>query len=377
MGWPWCVRGVKRTDVVGVEKFVKFIKNPEILDRINKRISFAKQGKILDVVWLDCLKDELRKISKIEQGLTRAFCIAPFDFFIVMKMYFIDFLATFYARHCEFFSTIGLDPESFEWHMMTEKLLGVGNRFACMDYKDFDSSVAPDLLSFVVKTINKWYDDGPENALVREVLLESCMHRNTIVGDCFYVAHWGNPSGGLLTPVFNGVAGALYVREFYAHLYPDKNFSDFNNEVRDFNHGDDVVMTKSPLIEYDLAEYADRLSAIGVTVTPARKDSSEIEWVDLSHVDFLKRKFVRLTMRPGIVFAALEETSMLKLLHWYHKCDDLQEMWRANVRTCLRYAVTNPSFFCRLEPLLREISKREDIVYDGGSFEFIFGEVYD
>jgi hypothetical protein len=382
-GWPLTMRGMKRKDLIHGPDGFREIVNIDLAERVHQRISLAKRGILLEPVWMDCPKDELLKPSKIKSGSTRMFCIAPIDLLIVMKMYFEDFTASYYASHCKFYSTIGLNPESFEWEDLKHRLEEIGAYFSDLDAVEYDSSVYVPSMEHSVNAINSWYNVNPsptidEDNLVRLVCFEACIHRKTVVLDCLYIVHNGNPSGGFLTAIFNGDSNAINVRYSYIKQRWRRGEkaikSEFDKDLRDQNHGDDLLLSCSDLNRFSLVEMIDDLDAVAVHYTSAEKDRLP-SWKRLADCMFLKRNFVQIPELP-YTFALLGENSIKKILAWRRKTVGVETAWIQALQTVSMFLLADPQAYNKYKILCERICREYHLDGRFPEWSVCFYEVY-
>jgi hypothetical protein len=144
--------------------------------------SKAKEGIRLAHVFVDFLKDELRTAAKVEAVATRLISSAPLDYTIIWRKYFGAFSSAVMRVHTHSGMAPGICAYS-DWDVLVERLSLKGQRVFDGDFKAFDSSEQPTIHRLILDFINKWYDDGEDNARVRSVLWLDLMHSRHIGGD--------------------------------------------------------------------------------------------------------------------------------------------------------------------------------------------------
>ena len=156
-------------------------------------------------MWIDTLKDERRKLEKISTGKTRVFTIPPVDFTLLCRKYFLAFAVHFYNQRRDSFTAVGITPESSDWDEMWRYLRESSDRGFAGDYSGWDGNLSPMFIAGVCEIINRWYDDGETNALVRRVLFDEMIHTQQVAMNLVYYTHVGNPSGNALTVIINTI----------------------------------------------------------------------------------------------------------------------------------------------------------------------------
>nr|WPR16630.1 MAG: RNA-dependent RNA polymerase [Pseudoscorpian picorna-like virus 6] len=311
-------------------------------DRLNRRLRLARRGQRMDSYWLDCLKDERRPIQKIIEGKTRAFCIAPVDHVVAVRMYFMDFIANCVYNCNNFFCTIGINPESYAWHDLYTTLTCFSNDAFDADYSGFDGQIDPVLMDAFTDVVNGWYNDGDENALIRRVLIDECIHTRAFAIDLAYEKHRGNPSGCAVTTVLNCFINAMLVRLAWMTDRRRRKLSVsleiFDQTILDRNYGDDLVVVVKRDLDpgFDPNGLAEALLKFGVVITGAKKDGS-IGWQPVKDLSFLKRSFVASDIYRGKMIGALAKDTIMELFNWVKGPGDKDQL-EVNIETAMRYA---------------------------------------
>lgn len=341
-GWPYQVLNKKEAG-----KFYMFddegtILCKELRERLNERHTKAKQGERVASLWRDCMKDELRANEKVDEGKTRLFTIAPVDYTILTRQYFMDFAINFYANCCNFFSAVGINPESYEWTKLYNYLAECGNKCVAGDYKSFDGTLMPEVIDAVADIINGWYDDGPENARVRKVLISEMIHTMQLVENCVYATHQGNPSGNPLTVIINTIVNYLYLCCIFIELYPDLPLQVFFENTRVICYGDDFLVTVKDLLEkfnFNNMRKILKEHGIGLTTDQKNAEQEEPDFVDLDTVTFLKRGF-RVDPEFGTQFRLpiMSTDTLYSYFHWVRKSEEEEAQLNENMRSSLAFA---------------------------------------
>nr|WFG77341.1 MAG: polyprotein [Insectivora picornavirus] len=296
----------------------------ECQDRENK----AAQGIVKETIWIDNLKDERRPIQKVEQGKTRLFVSAPFDFSIMFRKYFLSFCAHIMRNRDDLESAVGINPHSKEWDIMFRKLMEVDetHTFIVGDYSCYDGTIPAQVIDCVKVIVNAWYDDGFD--LQREVLFSSIMYPYHIVGRSVYRVVRGNPSGNPLTTVLNSLVNTILMRYAWVVLAKQHNMdlSHYFKYVRAKNYGDDNILCVSnqvPWFSYEAL--VETFKRMGLDYNKPDKGVSGYD-----DVTFLKRAF-RYDRDANAYMPALNLNSINELINWVRRGIDRQEALMSNV----------------------------------------------
>lgn len=318
--------------------------------RITERIEQGEQGQRIFSPWVDQIKDERRSLAKVAAGETRTFCMAPVDYVITFRMYFMDFCAAFYNSHVDSFHTVGIDAESPTWTRMYNKLVEVGDTGFAGDYKQFDGIAHNDAQLAFCAIVNDWYGDKPgsANAMMREVLCSEGAYTLSLVGNCFYYVPQGVNSGNPATVIIDSFVNQYYLRCAFRMIMSEENPSicsmdDYRKYVRSFSNGDDNINMVNVKIQqyYNIRTVAAALSDFGVIYTSADKtqDMSKVAPIEhISEMTFLKRAFVPHETYNNLMKAPIDKKTIQELVNWIREGQDHEEAMYENLRTSLHFA---------------------------------------
>jgi hypothetical protein len=323
--------------------------------RVSNIIAHAVNGNRLLHVYLDFLKDERRKKSKAEQGLTRLVSCCPVDLSIVIRMYFLDFMRWFMHNRLSNGSAVGINVFSSEWVALRKIMRGssVINNMIAGDFKSFDGCQTRQLHMIFLKYVNRWYNDG--NDLIRTVLFEEICNSKHIYKDLVYEWASGNPSGNPLTTILNTFNNNVILR--YASLLAYDEFTygpDFRivsverdravllkqieNCVNFMAYGDDNLITVGePFREWLNQHSLSRaFPKMGFTYTSEAKNDDEVPPLrSIDDVTFLKRSW-KFDPIPATYVAALDLDTVLEMCQWTTVNDKNFNDVRTNVDNTLK-----------------------------------------
>jgi len=298
-GYPWIL--TRPQGAKGKEYMFDFdeencvLKDEKVKRAVEHRLALAKRGEMVQSIWTPCTKDERRPIKKVKSASTRIFTIGPVDYTIVHRMYCLAFSAHLSRSRLTSFSAVGIDPYSYEWTMLAQRLLSMSNNLFGFDYSKYDGMLPAQLVERVADIVNRWYDDGEECARVRRVLFLEASHATHIVGNALYECVHGNPSGNPYTVVINTVVNAMFLRYAWQQLVPleYRSMVHYNEHVRDIFYGDDGLIAVSTECRgwFNLETVAAYLKSIDIDVSMPDKLSAIIPYAPIERWDFLKNGF--------------------------------------------------------------------------------------
>uniref|UniRef100_A0AAT9J7X3 Genome polyprotein n=1 Tax=Gentiana straminea waikavirus TaxID=3115788 RepID=A0AAT9J7X3_9SECO len=320
--------------------------DPGFISSFELMHSQIKEGIVPQIITMECPKDERRRLSKIyDKPSTRTFTILPPEINLLFRMYFGDFAAMVMETRASHFSQVGINPESLEWSELMNNFLKVSNKGFAGDYAKFDGIGSPEIYHSIVSLVNKWYNDGEENARARQCLISSIIHRYGIAGDILMRYSQGMPSGFSMTVIFNSFVNYYYMALAWqtivgsSILSPQSNLKDFDYYTKIIVYGDDnvVAVDKNFLDIYNLRTVASYLSEYGISYTDDAKNPIHLSdpYVDITSVTFLKRSFV-LTEKTGMIWKSpLDKVSIEERCNWIRSCEIPEEALDQNIESAL------------------------------------------
>jgi hypothetical protein len=299
-----------------------------------------RQGKRGEVYFSLQLKDETREIEKIKAGKTRVFMSSPKTFTILCRKYLMDFVIMLHKIKIKTPMSVGIDPTSFEWTRLTERLLEVGDKTVWTDATNWDASCTPELLQLCYTLVQNWYDD--EYGEIRRCIFRELAFTRFVVKDQVYMKNAGLPSGCFGTAEFNSIINWAIHLYFYQRMVEcyslDYQMYDFDHHCRLSTYGDDVVLT----VHKDISEYftpafiRDSALEIGFFLTSGDKSEMGNEFHSLENVTFLKRDFKPFYYDNMKFFVGrLEMDSIRNSIMWINRQSNEEEDLRQTINNAL------------------------------------------
>lgn len=341
-----------------------YLMKPELLKACEFRESEAKQNRRVLSIWYDMLKDEKRPEAKIKTGNTRNFVVGPVDYNILFRRYFGMYMWAMQTKATEQPCKVGTNPLGPDWTRIYNRHTAKGKNCFAGDYEKFDRTQSGALTMEFAHLANKWYNDGPENAKVREILIEEASHRVTVTGNVVSIINQGMPSGCGGTAPINGtsneievgygfecvvehlmddgfnpeieftldetIEGFLAARERVKQLNETPDQDLFINDSELSTYGDDLVINTSDRLAdiFNFETYQYVLKEHNINFTPEDKSTEIPKRQTLEDVTFLKRSFVEHFAIPYVKLAPLEESVIQEEVNWIRESDDDGTMTR-------------------------------------------------
>nr|WFG77357.1 MAG: polyprotein [Bat picornavirus 5] len=334
-GYPYVLAGGKDVYLLGEEKK----EMTDILRRqYEKREKEALCGRVIQAVIVDCLKDERLPNAKVDIGKTRIFSNCPLDLNILMRKYFLKFLAHMMDHHIDGESSVGLNVHSSDWECLYKRLRAKGHHWIAGDYEAWDKrtpyQLAKALLPIVEDFYKRFDDYKPEHAVLRETLIDQVFTCTRLaIGEepVLYRVHQSMPSGIPLTAVYNSIINALLFRVIYTLLAIEQGYSitkavnSYDNMVGFAAYGDDHIVRVSQMVFpwFNMRSIARKMKEFGISYTAPDKSDYMPEQMAEENLTYLKRYFRE---HSGRVDAPLPIENVIDILSWVHARDKIEAL---------------------------------------------------
>lgn len=300
----------------------------------------ALRGERSEVIFVDVLKDELRKKQRVRDCETRLISAAPLAYTVVCREFFLAWAVCLTNNNLRVGVGIGINAYSEDWDFLARRLLSVGNNILAGDFKGFDTSHGVFICYMVLGLINAFYNDSDN--VVREVLFADIADSVHLCRNIVYV--WisgGFPSGHFLTALLQSIANKILHRSAWIRCHPRgiEGLSEYDAHVVDVSYGDDSLVSVSDyaikFFNYHTISIA--MAELGYTYTDEVKVGAGEgpPFRSLPEVAFLKRGF-RYEPRLSRYVAPLAIDSILEMLYWTKKGARAEIITKANIEIALR-----------------------------------------
>nr|QJI53472.1 MAG: hypothetical protein [Riboviria sp.] len=325
-----------------IDKFVEgfYLKDDKLtryFKRVfNNKIEQAKHLRRTFSIWKACLKDELRKLEKVQYGTTRAFIAPPMESFLMGRFLFGRWKAAFKSNQEKLFHGLGIDMKSLDVTDFISKFKQY-KYFMDVDYKNFDQKLLAQFIKgvavIIIETI-RHYEHNDEYANARYVYFEELINTIICASKTLFMTNRGNKSGNVLTTELNCLVNFMYGWYVFIKTTGDTSLQTYMRYVRDKNFGDDKAMglTQEAVdMGFNFHAYKRIMAEIGQTVTPGNKSDVELPYFEnICELQFLKRNFYQLF--PTIWIAPLDKTSIESVFNYSCLTEEEIEEWQATIR---------------------------------------------
>jgi len=307
-GYPYCLGRTK-----GKMPFLErdedhFEFSDEFLVILDNMEEDLRNGKQIEVVWADILKDETLPREKVEKGKARLFSSCPLHYLFLGRKYFLDFSSYVQSQASVKPINVGINAHSRDWLYLYLRLNKHKGSVIAGDYSRFDGRVRAYIGRIILKFINMWYDDGEVNKRVRKLLFEHIFNALHICGDKLYYVKDSNPSGNFFTAIYNSLQNIAMT---FIILTEDLNLMEDQFEM--CVYGDDNVITCSVPGISSSSLSSHYMRRFGIEYTHWSKDI--FEGTDtLTDIRYLGRKF---SFDTGECKAPLNLDVVVEATYWY------------------------------------------------------------
>jgi hypothetical protein len=335
-GYPW-VRYKKgfpgKMRWLGTDQYML---DPDLERKMAEIIERALNNVRSPAIWCDTLKDERRPLEKVRVGKTRVFSAGPMDFTLVFRKFFLGFAAHCARNRIDNEISIGTNVYSYDWTRTAKRLTSKGPKVIAGDFSNFDGTLVLQILADIVEIINKFYNDGPENAQIRRVLWKEIVNSIHLTDDNVYLWTHSQPSGCPITAILNSIFNSVSMRYVWLTVVALdlRTMKAFNEHVAMVSYGDDncVNISDSAIEDFNQLTIADGYATIGMVYTDEAKNGEMIPHRSIANIAYLKRHFVWDTDEQQYI-APLELGVVLEMINWIRSDFDHEEATKENMQT--------------------------------------------
>jgi hypothetical protein len=306
---------------------IEYKLDPEIKAEMARVIENARQNIRTPTIWTDTLKDERRPLEKVRIAKTRVFSAGPMVYTLVFRKYFLGFAAHCAKNRIDNEISIGTNVYSVDWTRTAEKLCSKGDKVIAGDFSNFDGTLVLEILAEIVEIVNKFYDDGEENARIRKVLWKEIVNSIHVCGDDVYMWTHSQPSGCPITAILNSLYNSISMRYVWLTVMPREyqTMKAFNEHVAMVSYGDDncVNISDAVIDRFNQLTIAKGYEEMGMTYTDETKSGDMVPYRSIDEIGYLKRSFKWNADEHQFV-APLELSVVLEMINWVRGDFDLE-----------------------------------------------------
>lgn len=347
-GWPYCVERSPGNKSPWIEwnKQTGAVKlDPVLEEDMKRKQALRKSGVVPITVFADIMKDERKKKKKIQEvGSTRIISMSPLDFTLVVRQYYLHFMAAFMSGRDGLMHAVGITPDGPEWTALHTRLMRKNEKYVwTFDYKNFGPGFSTRAARSAYAAMTKWTMDnvkvGKEDVLAMEVINRELYNSVHLYDAMLYRQACGSPSGAAVTVIINTMVHLYYVLWAYVkiadkqpllktHIGTKGLIPSFREVVEYVAYGDDgIAATQQQWLAYINAKtVADELATLNVVATDGGKAVDVTPYVPYGDATFLKRGFARHPVFTKHQLAPLPEAVIKETAMFIHSSADPIEM---------------------------------------------------
>lgn len=349
-----------------------------VISEMEKFEYYAKQNKVYPSIFVDTLKDEKRPVEKLlKLGGTRVFCNGPLHNVLLVRKYFLHFIAAFMKNRHQLLHAVGVNALSDEWSRIANALLTQNTNASTLDYHNFGAGFSAVVAQKAYELILRWtqqhvknHDGTDLDMRILVALTQDCLNSTHIVNNTVYMQGCGSPSGSVFTTTINTIVNILYMFLAVKHYYKP-NPTDYMHPVTFikrnmsiYAYGDDLIFSVSPayIEKINSATVSEFLATHNIVATDAVKTSIVTPYKPLLQSTFLKRRFHPHPHRSGLFLSPLEEYSIKSCTQWVWKSPNKHMATRVNAAAALLNAHGwGPKYFATFKHLLNNALVKKKI----------------
>lgn len=357
--------------------------HPLLVDNLEKHKRLRQNGVLTLNVFQDCLKDERRPNSKVTSiGGTRVFSMSNVEATIALRKFTLDFTSFLRYNRLENWIGIGINPESYEWTILANRLHEISDNVFTTDFSNFGPGLNAFLVESFGSVVSMYHElHGTGLSVEEKVELDTLMKELScslhIACNTVYRTKSGSPSGAAITAELNSIVHLMliviswqyisaYIRQVHTGIgediitvecpeleilirqIPDKERSRLSREMNlemffdcvfGVVYGDDGIFSVSEDMKdvFNAQTINFVLKHFGIGVTDATKASIITKYSRLEDAQFLKRKFRKHDLFPQTVWLpTMDWVTVIECCRWIHKGLDPKDATRENCESALR-----------------------------------------
>nr|QKE55056.1 MAG: nonstructural protein [Picornaviridae sp.] len=324
-GYPYVLAGGKHLYI----DYENAVLTPLVEEQLRRREEAARNGDPLPALMVDTMKDERLPNEKVDDDKVRIFSVCPLDFNLLVRKYFLRFLAQMMRHHTLGEVSVGINPHSEEWEVLFKRLKNSGSHWLAGDYSAWDKrspyQVALALLPMVETFYKQFPDYDSSDAKVREVLIKQAFtcHRLATRGNrgIIYQVHQSMPSGIAVTAVYNSLINALLFRVIFAELAMKDGWkraravNTYKDHVSFVAYGDDHIARVSDVVYpfFNMISLEAQMAKHHIVYTSPSKEAVSTLEIPEDELTYLKRAF---RVDSSMVHAPMAVPQIIDILNW-------------------------------------------------------------
>lgn len=278
-----------------------------------------------DIVWVECLKDELRLEEKINKP--RTFRCSTWVMQLLAKEYLSKFIQYIISHKETSGIMVGMNPLK-DFTSIYQQIDKCPLKWSG-DFKKWDGGMLPQVQLMAAQVLTSKFEGSVEDRRIVEFLLYNMpFSLVSIQGSLKQTSH-SMPSGHLLTAIMNSVINRMMTAMWYYTLTKanskEPSLVQFIS-IKDFVYGDDKLIGIPFSTKYlNMITMGEYFNSLGVGFTKADKTEITEEGEEWNDITFLKRSFVY-SPKFKKILPVLSRDTVLTSLSFVDKTKDCDEV---------------------------------------------------
>jgi hypothetical protein len=225
----------------------------------------------------------------------------------------------------------------------------MGKKVFAGDFSSFDGTLNSGIMNEFVNTVNKFYDDGEENALVRQVLFMDVYNSIQLIEGVYINMTHSQPSGNPATTCLNSYYNSVSMRIAYKRAFEKARKEGrvtgecppFADNISMVSYGDDNVVNLSDYVStwFNQQSVTEAYASFGMTYTDETKSEQVVPYRTIEDVAYLKRHF----RYDGALWRApMALETILETPQWIRKTPDHIGATQMNVENSVMELAQHP-----------------------------------
>lgn len=340
-GYPFILKYKDKKKMLGAEG--PYVKGPawgELEDAVNDLRSKYERGE-RGAVFRDSLKDEPRKLSKVEECATRMISGCAVEMAVVGRQETLLYTSAIMQTRHDHGIMPGLNPYGVEARQLYDRFAHMNKsaRVTAGDYKEYDKSQHPAVTSHIWRRVSEFLVARGGNAKVLRGLGEDTIRARHLGGTCFasdiiYEVDGTLPSGHWMTSILNSFYNASVMRYCWVKQKGLSELFNFRQNVAAVYYGDDFLSSPNDKhLDFGLGCLQKWVANLGLKMTDEDGNENGADFKGVDEVTFLCRRFR--VDDDGVAWMALDLDSIYDMFNWKKKSTSTQEHTEAIVRASL------------------------------------------
>jgi hypothetical protein len=294
-----------------------------------------------DFIWVECLKDELRPLEKVDKPRSFRCCTVIMQY--ITKRIFGNMVVHIVKNRDKNGICVGINPLK-DFGKIHEKMNAKKKTWG-LDFKKWDGGMLPQMQHAISDVILEFIHCDRDRKIA-EFILHNMAHSLVLVLDDLFQMNHSMPSGSFLTAILNSMVNKMLTACYYfdncRKLNMKPSLKQCIDELLDWLYGDDRNNATS-LEGFGALSMAKYFASLGLEVTDDQKRPVTMDSVPLDEITFLKRNY-KYDVRFHKIVCPLARSTILSSLSWYDRSKDMEVVMNGKLDAFQREAYLHEDY---------------------------------